>query len=219
MNDGSPAIGTRIANQVYPATSIDSTEAEIAGGPRHRTRTLEAVPSRRLSGQRMNSAHVPADFDICRLVHPNFDGAFAAVTAASSPDGRSSRRRHLVRVAVAGGNPPSKFGLTIGSSGHGDALTAQLKRFRVYESQWTASDFRFFRGIDGRGRQLAIRVPIRGTAIVHIEEKKEEPRVIPSIVEQVGGAVEFHGGNYTGPGSNDRGYNDRGSDRRYNDGD
>ena len=95
MNDGSPAIGTRIANQVYrPRPSIPRKRKSLAVRGMGLV-ALEAVPSRRLSGKRMNSAHVPADFDICRLVDPNFDGAFAAVTAASSPDSRSSAEEDI----------------------------------------------------------------------------------------------------------------------------
>jgi hypothetical protein len=94
MNDGSPAIRAGISNQIHLAASVYAAEPEITGIAGYGTGALEPCPTCRLSWKRVKAAHVAVDFDVSRLIDPNFNGAFAAI-AATAPDGRSSARRHL----------------------------------------------------------------------------------------------------------------------------
>jgi hypothetical protein len=84
---------SRIANQFLPASAVYTREVETHRVPWHRAGAFKPAPLRQLPGDVSHIRRIPADFNLDRAIHYDFDGAFAPVDTAATAQIRPARLR------------------------------------------------------------------------------------------------------------------------------
>jgi hypothetical protein len=92
---GRPAI--RAAQQILPASAVDSSKAETSGFSRHGPIALEPPPFGRLSAYSAERCGIATNFNFGDAIHDNFNGALSAVAIAPAGDRCPARYRLGVR--------------------------------------------------------------------------------------------------------------------------